>query len=102
MRNLDLVAQDLEPREREIWESLALDDRALVLRAWRVFAEDGGESPLWLRWSMELAGVLEGGWEVIPDDLSRLSWMTRQFLDRVPKGQGTPWWPPVDLSLIHI
>jgi len=96
MQDLDLATQDLEPREREIWERLAPDDRDLALRAWRFFADEDGESPLWLRRSMELAGVLEGGWEVIPDDISRLSWMTRQFLDRVPKGQSAPWWPPVD------
>lgn len=96
MQNLDPAAQDLRPREREIWERLAPDDRDLVLRAWRVFVDEGGESPLWLRWSMQLAGVLVGGWQVIPDDISRLSWMTRQFLDGVPKAQGPPLWPPVD------
>ncbi len=96
MQNLDPGTQDLRPSAREVWERLAPDDRDLVRRAWRFFADEGGESPLWLRWSMELAGVLEGGWEAIPDDISRLSWMTREFLDWVPKGQSTPWWPPVD------
>lgn len=96
MQDLDPATQFLRPGEREIWERLAPDDRDLALRAWRVFADEGGESPLWLRWSMQLAGVLVTGWRLTFDDISRLEWMTQRFLDRVPKPLGPPLWPPVD------
>lgn len=61
MQELDPAAQDLRPCEREVWERLAPDDQGLVLRAWRVFVDEDGESPLWLGWSMQLAGVLPLG-----------------------------------------
>ncbi len=82
-----MTPQDLAPDEREVWESLAPDERAQVLAAWRTMYEMEGDSPLHLGWAMELAGVLVRsgvyliGWEL--EDTNR------------PLAYGFRW-PPVD------
>ena len=97
-----MTPQDLAPDEREVWESLAPDERARVLAAWRTMYEMEGDSPLHLGWAMELAGVLVRsglyliGW--VPDDMLRLNWDLPRFTTRVSselQAYGFRW-PPVD------
>ncbi len=82
-----MTPQDLAPDEREVWESLAPDERAQVLAAWRTMYEMEGDSPLHLGWAMELAGVL------VRSGLYLIGWELKDT--NRPLAHGFRW-PPVD------
>lgn len=98
MTELDPAGQDLAPHEWETWELLTPEERARVMTAWRFFVAEDGESPIWLGWSMEIAGVLWRGRPWLPDDLSQMRWLQPSFTSRVST-ELVPYgfrWPPVD------